>query len=182
MELPRGKAVHSSDCSSHHVAVTQREKIYLGIESELDFALNLSFAEPSVRCCIFFFEYTQKPSISTKTLNVDSRLAYVCTPPRSQLPLLLRPTPCLLPRTPPRTSTRVPIPEFRGSGHMSLFFFSEPARGFFFFFASQWLLRFMEPWEGGSGRTITNTARVCSLGDALVAWDWGDARGRQALL
>ena len=65
---------------------------------------------------------------------------------------------------------------------MSLFFSfsSESARGFFFAF--QWLLRFMEPWEGGSGRTVTNTARVRSLGDALVARDWGDARGRWALL
>jgi len=34
----------------------------------------------------------------------------------------------------------------------------------------------------GSGRTVTNTARVRSLGDALVARDWGDARGRRALL
>lgn len=34
---------------------------------------------------------------------------------------------------------------------------------------------------GGSGRTVTNTARMRSLGDALVVRDWGDARGRRAL-
>ena len=175
MELPRrGKAVYSSD----HVAVTQREKNISGHRIRAGFRPE-PFLYRTIRSLLYFLlrVYTTAKYKHQDTkcgLQTGVRM-HSSTLPTPSIPASGT---CLLPRTPPRTHIRVPIPAFLGSGHMSLFFS-----------VCSWLLlclpaasAFREPREEGSGHTVTNTARVHSLGDALVAGDWGDARGRQALL
>ena len=94
---------------------------------------------------------------------MDSRLAYVCTPPRSQFPLLLRPAPASFHVLLHALTYVYLFPRSLAPGTRRCFF-PESTRGFFFAF--QRLLRFMSHGRRALAAQLL-TPPVCVVWETL---------------